>query len=92
MRFSPKITSSCIWVAIPVDWDILHWYACGADGRASVGHITKISRMGDYHIFLPMVLRFARFARESFAIILRKEFWVISLPWKFNLGCLGFII
>ena len=33
MRFSAKITSSCIWVAIPVDWVILHWYACGADGR-----------------------------------------------------------
>ena len=28
-----KITSSCIWVAIPVNWVILHWYACGADGR-----------------------------------------------------------
>ena len=35
MRFPAKITSSCIWVAMPVDWVILHWYACGADGRWS---------------------------------------------------------
>ena len=34
MRFPAKITSSCIWVAIPVDWNILHWYLCGAYGRA----------------------------------------------------------
>ena len=34
MRFPAKITSSCIWVAIPVDWVILHWYAFGADGRS----------------------------------------------------------
>ena len=30
---SRQINSSCIWVAIPVDWVILHWEACGADGR-----------------------------------------------------------
>ena len=52
MRFPVKITSSCIWVAIPVDWIILHWYACGADGRVV------------YHIFLPMVIRCALRARE----------------------------
>ena len=34
MRFPAKITSSCIWVAIPVNWVILHWYACGADRRS----------------------------------------------------------
>ena len=34
MRFPDKIISSCIWVALPVDWVILHWYACGADGRS----------------------------------------------------------
>ena len=51
MRFPAKITSSCIWVAIPVDWVILHWYAFGVDGR-SLGRslygnvITKFSRMG----------------------------------------------
>ena len=37
MRFPAKITSSCIWVAIPVNWVILHWYACGADGRSFGG-------------------------------------------------------
>ena len=51
MRFPTKMTSSCIWVAIPVDWVILHWYACGADGRlvarAVYGHvITKFSNYG----------------------------------------------
>ena len=33
----------CISVAIPVDWIILHWYACGADGLSggrSVGRCT----------------------------------------------------
>ena len=39
MRFPVKITSSCIWVAIPVDWVILHWYACGADGRSVYVHV-----------------------------------------------------
>ena len=34
MRFPAKITSSCIWVAIPVDWVILHQYGCGADGQS----------------------------------------------------------
>ena len=34
MRFPAKIISSCIWVAIAVGWVILHWYACGADGRS----------------------------------------------------------
>ena len=50
------ITSSCIWVAIPVDWVILHWYACGADGRSlgrAYGHlITKFSRIGRLPHFL----------------------------------------
>ena len=51
MRFPAKITSSCIWVATPVDWVILHWYACGMHerslGRSVYGHvITKFSRMG----------------------------------------------
>ena len=37
MRFTAKITSSCIWVAITIDLVFfLHWYACGAD-RQSVG-------------------------------------------------------
>ena len=33
-------------VAIPVDRVILHWFACGADGRRSVG-----VRSRDYQIF-----------------------------------------
>ena len=76
MRFPAKITSSCIWVAIPVDWVILHWYACDADGRTvglAVGRCTVTwlpNFLGwvDYHIFLPIVLRCARLARKSFAI------------------------
>ena len=63
MRFPAKITSSCILVAIPVSWVILHWYACGADrrslGRSVYGHVITNNFLGwvDYHIFLPMVLR-----------------------------------
>ena len=73
MRFPAKITSSCIWVAIPVDWVILHWYTCGADGRslgrAVYGHvITKFSRMGRLLHFLTHGAPLARFARESSAI------------------------
>ena len=72
MRFPAKITSSCIWVAIPVDWVILHWYACGADGRSGgrsvYGHvITKFSRMGRLLHFLTHGAPLARFARESSA-------------------------
>ena len=57
MRFPAKITSSCIWVAISVNWVILHWYDCGADGqpvgRSVYGHvITKFSRMGRLPHFL----------------------------------------
>ena len=64
MRFPVKITSSCIWVAIPVDWVILHWYACDADGRSgcrcTVTWLPNFLGWVVYHIFLPMVLRFAR--------------------------------
>ena len=62
---SVKITSSYIWVAIPVEWVILHWYACGADGRCTVTWLPNFLLWVIYHIFLPMVLRCARFARES---------------------------
>ena len=43
--FFPNKPLSYIWVAIPVNWIILHWYTCGADGRA-VG-----VRSRDYQIF-----------------------------------------
>ena len=36
MGFTAKNTSRCFLVATPVDWVILHWYVCGADGRADV--------------------------------------------------------
>ena len=52
--FPPKITLSCIWVVIPVNWVILHWYAFGADGRCYGHMITKISRMDT----LPNCLRY----------------------------------
>ena len=56
MWFPAKITSSCIWVAIPVDSVILHWSACESDGRAvgrTYGHmITRISQMGRLPPFL----------------------------------------
>ena len=44
---------------------------CGRTvGRSVYGHvITKFSRMGSLHIFLPMVLRYVRLARESSAKI-----------------------
>ena len=68
MRFPIKITSSCIWVAIPVDWIILHWYACGADGRSpgwcTVTWLPNFLGWVLYHVFLPMVLRCALRKRE----------------------------
>ena len=45
----PNKTLSCISVAIPFDWIILHWYACGAD-RLSGGQSVSV-RSGDYQIF-----------------------------------------
>ena len=54
-------TLSRIWVAIPVDWVILHWYACGAGGRSlarcTVTWLPNFLGWVVYHIFLPMVLR-----------------------------------
>ena len=54
---SRQNNSGCIWVAIPVDWVILHWYARGADGRSNgwsvYGHVTsQFSRMGSLPHFL----------------------------------------
>ena len=67
MRFPAKITSiaSCIWVAIPVDWVIFHWYACGADGRSlgraggrcTVTWLPNFLGWVDYFILLTMVHR-----------------------------------
>ena len=56
MRFSAKINSNCIWVAISVDSVILLWYACGADGRtdgpAYAQAITNFPGMGRLSHFL----------------------------------------
>ena len=52
MRFPAKITSSCIRVAITVDWVILHWYARYCYIR-TYGHvIAKIYRTGRLPHFL----------------------------------------
>ena len=52
MQFPAKITLSCIWVTIRVNWVISPWYACGTDGR-TYGHvITKLSWMGRLPHFL----------------------------------------
>ena len=82
--FFPNKTLSCIWVAIPVDWIFLHWYACGVDGRSggrcTVTWLPNFLGWVVYHIFLPMVLRCARFARESSAIITKDQ-----SPWSIHL-------
>ena len=65
-------TLSRIGVAIPVDWVILHWYSCGADGRSlgrslarcTVTWLPNFLGWVVYHIFLPMVLRCALRAQE----------------------------
>ena len=84
MRFPAKITSSCIWVDIRVDWVILHWYACGADarslGRCTVTWLPNFLGWVDYFIFLPIVLRWrASRARAP----LKSGFWLIL---KFHRG------
>ena len=59
-----KITLSCIWVAIPVDWVILHWYACAADGHRVDGRtitwLLNFFGWVDYHIFLGLGLHSCR--------------------------------
>ena len=76
MRFPAKITENCNWVAIPVGWVILHWNACGTDGRSvgcTVTWLPKLLDRVDYQIFLHIVLRFARFPRG--APLLGKPSW-----------------
>ena len=50
-------TLSCIWVAI-LDWVILPWYACGAEGqslaRCTVTWLPNFLGWVDYHISLAM--------------------------------------
>ena len=86
MRFPVKITASCIWVATPIDWVILHWYTCGADGRSggrcTVTWLPNFLAWLVYHIFLPMVLRCARFAGDSSANIYNARNCGISIVIK----------
>ena len=86
--FPAKMTSNCIWVTIPVDWVILHWYACGAEGRSlgraggrcTVTWLPNFLGWVDYFIFLPIVLRWrASRARAP----LKSGFWLIL---KFHRG------
>ena len=70
MRFPAKITSSCIWVAIPVELFYIGMPVVWTDGRSVYGYvITKFSRMGRLLHFLTHGAPLARFARESSAII-----------------------
>ena len=52
-------TQCCIWVAIPVDRVISHWYACGADGTLTVTLFPNFLGCLDNQIFLLIVLRCA---------------------------------
>ena len=72
--FFPNKPLSYIWVAIPVNWIILHWYACGADGRAVGVRSRDYQIFSHFHISLPMVLRWARFALQSSAMMMMT--WV----------------
>ena len=94
MRFPAKITSSCIWVAIPVDWVILHWYACGADGRSGgrsvYGHvITKFSRMGR----LPHILSYGAPPTRGASRVVGRSVGRCTVTWLPNfLGWVDYFI
>ena len=72
MWLPTKMTSGCIWISIPVDWVILHWYPCDADRqsvRCTDTWLPKFVGWVDYHIFLRMVLCCTRFEGKRFAMI-----------------------
>ena len=78
--FPSKITSSCIWVAIPVNWVIYIGMPvvrtdARSSGRAGVkGHkITKISGMGRWPDFLTVMLLCARFALLRAPLVIIHE-------------------
>ena len=80
IRFPAETASSCISVAIPVDWVVLRWFVCGASGRTvgrggerTVTWLPNFLGWVDYFILLPMVLRCARFARKSSDTILKRN-------------------
>ena len=89
--FFPNKTLSCTCVTIPVDWIILHWYACGADGRLggrSVGRCTVTwlpNFLGwvVYHIFYPWCCT-ARASRATAPLLV--HFVVLNGCILFNIG------
>ena len=87
VRFPSKKILSCIWVAIPVDWVILHWYACGVEGWVGgwtdvqshdYKSLWKFLRCIDNQIFLPMVLCCTH---KSSAIIIVLWLWIRNFCW-----------
>ena len=81
MWFPAKLTQSCIRVAIPVDWVILHLHACGADGRSGGHTVTWISNfLGwvHYFIFVPMMSA-ARASRERAPLKISLNWTMILL-------------
>ena len=91
MRFPAKIASSCIWVAIPVDWVILDWYACGADGRSlgrcTVTWLPNFLGWVDYFIFLPMVLRWRASRARAPLSSFRAKAHLVFHWWLYNKFC-----
>ena len=74
-------TLSCIWVAVLVDWVILHWYDCGADGRSLarctvtwlsnfLGRVDYI--LGDRWAVSRVVRKGAKRQEESFLVRARE--------------------
>ena len=62
---SRQKNSCCICVAIPVDWVISHWYACGADGARTVTWLPNFLGCIDNQISLLIVLRCALDCSQS---------------------------
>ena len=98
MLFPAKITSSCIWVTVPVDWGLLHWYARGADGRVGGRTFTWLPNfLGwvDYFILVLMVLRCESSAiiNFHFSVNLRNLFPTVGvLQLKHQAPCWPFVI
>ena len=81
MRFPAKKTSSCIWVAIPVDCVILLWYTCGADGRSFWGEPTgrcTVTWLPNFLGWVDLLTYGAPLARESSAKN-GQLFWVFKV-------------
>ena len=77
MQFPAKIISSCIWVAIPVDRVILHWYTCGVDGRSfGYGHV--ITRFSGMFRFTYPWCHAEILSTYIWAIQIKLEFWSVK--------------